>query len=162
MIDLLNILFFFVVIALVDLGTTKSLRLVGYDYDAYTYCSKIIFIGWYATVIFFFAFTSQSFLDGLIKFAFYPFLHYAGFEDLLFYLLEPLIKQPNREQHYPTKILCFRFPVDMHYLGEGVEGHPGLHDRLLELFGGKNVSLRGFLICNIICCGIVIGIKILI
>ena len=74
----------------------------------------------------------------------------TGWEDLIYYFIEPLFKHPNRDIRYATHIGPWRMPKDFHYLGAGdTEGHSGWHNPLMMLFGGKSVSVKGFFLCNL-------------
>lgn len=70
-----------------------------------------------------------------------------GMEDAIFYLVEPLIKLPRRDERYKVKFWIWRFPEDLHWLGAGDnEGHTGWHNPVLMFFCGDRIASEPFLI----------------
>jgi hypothetical protein len=71
----------------------------------------------------------------------------CGNEDFWHYIFEPIFQHPRRDERYPVKFLIWRFPRELHWLGEGDgQGHSGWKNPVLMYFCGPRVKLLPFLI----------------
>ena len=153
MINLIIVFAWFIVIALIDLFTTRmgrrccdngrvpdDVRGIAFNactWDMFKVGYPVLFaIGYLFGGIFF------ACLSALVA----GLLHYVGWEDLMFYILEPLFPQPHRDElwRYDVKFLIWRCKSKLSYLGKG-----GWNDKLLMWFCGDDVDLRYFLVFNI-------------
>ena len=103
--------------------------------------------------LFLFAFMSSGIWCATLTIISAMFLHYSGFEDFMFYALEPLFPQPHRDEvwRYDVKILIWRCKSKLTYLSEYL-----IKPYWLWLFAGKEVTLNGFLVCNVVSVGIIV------
>jgi hypothetical protein len=153
MISLTLILIWFVVVALIDLFTTRMGRRCCDDgrvsdeirKSAFTGCTYDMFKVAYP-VLFLLA-LQGGLIPAIVTVFAAAFLHWSGFEDFMFYALEPLFPQPHRDEtwRYDVKILIWRFKSKLTYLSEYL-----IKPYWLWLFAGKEVTLKGFLICNLV------------
>jgi hypothetical protein len=105
------------------------------------------FSAWYVMVALALAFIADSFIQWLVNFSIIALLQLlCGNEDFWCYFFEPIFQHPRRDERYPVKIWIWRFPIKLHWLGEGDgQGHSGWHNPLLMWVAGRQVYLKGFL-----------------
>lgn len=119
MIDLAFVFFVLALMGFFDSMEEKGEHLYrdkcGNNPDAARWISISKFGMWYALILFIVSSMGVS----LWSFAAIVVLHICGLEDFLCYFFEPIFQHSNRETRYPVKFLIWRFPTDLHWLGDG-------------------------------------------
>jgi hypothetical protein len=154
MINLLFIFIWFVIIALIDLFITRMGRRCCDDgrvpdeirKQAFGACTWDMFKVGYP-ILFLFTLLDSGIWSAVFTIISTAFLHYAGFEDFMFYFLEPLFPQPYRDStwRYDMKIGIWRCKSELTYLSDY-----SVKPYWLWLFAGKKVKFSGFIICNLV------------
>jgi len=128
----------------------------GYDKEASTQTSIGMFLFWYLEIALF-LFWSDVSIGVLFRYVVtFAFLHYAGFEDFLYYVWEPIFKadelsgRDNPAKYY--RFLWWRLPRELYWLGE--EGH---NSRYITLFAGPRVNGLRFLLGVLVAVAIVLS-----
>lgn len=101
-------------------------------------------------------------LDAVYTIAAIALLHYAGNEDLGYFVLAnlPFLHLPDSwwKNHESTKILGLKFPKSLYWLSVSKQIGPITIPSLwIPLFAGKNVEIHRFILGCLLSIGIVVG-----
>lgn len=149
----------FLIVALYDTIQVDAEKMYwykgGYNKEASRQTSIGMFLFWYFEIALFCLWVKVPYLNFLGLFFTFAFLHYAGFEDLLYYFWEFIFKADefsgrNQPEKY-YRFLWWRLPRELHWLGTN-----GNNSRWLVWFAGDRVDGGRFVLAVLTAVAIVV------